>query len=87
MRPVRADALEGALRLALAAAARPGAAGAGAAAFRALCVRGAPRLQAPAAVAALTAAAQAALAPKGTPTLGFCAVVRGGGIPPCCRAG
>lgn len=63
----RAESLEGALRLALAAAALPGAAGAAAGAFRALCVRGTPRLQAPAALAALVAAAQGVLAPQGAP--------------------
>lgn len=60
-----ADALEGALKLTLAAAALPGAAGNAAVAFRALCVRGAARLQAPAVLAALTGAAQGVLSPQG----------------------
>ncbi|KAK9840741.1 hypothetical protein WJX81_001608 [Elliptochloris bilobata] len=60
-----ADSLEGALRLTLAVAALPGAAGPAAAAFRALCVRGAARLQAPAVLAALTGVAQGVLSPHG----------------------
>lgn len=59
-----ADSLEGALRLTLAAAALPGAAGTATAAFRALCVRGAARLQAPAALSALVSAAQGVLSPQ-----------------------